>query len=212
MQSSARHDAQRFARDARAFRNTARTQISEIAGRVGSAREDVASSWRETVSRAEPAVDRSSIALLRAFQIVLAVILAIPALVTKSLRIARIATRQIEDSLDRGQAWYGQAQDRSDDVREQILSSIHALPRSRRDIRRQRIKSMSGVVGAFGAGLALGWFAHEYRRRHLQIAADEQAQLHAQHVAELDAADVAALGDGAVESVGGKIASAAASD
>lgn len=205
-------DAHRLLRDARKLGGGARDQWSQAATRFDAVRGDVATTWRDGVKRAEPAIERSSVALLRTFQVVVAMLIAIPALIAKSLRIARITARQIEDSLDRGQTLYGQARDRTDNVREQLLTAAHALPRSRRDTRMQRFTTASWLVGGFGAGVAVGWFAHDLRQRRLQAAVDEQARLHAQHVAELDAADLAELSDGTAATLADEIAPAQAAE
>ncbi len=133
---------------------------------------------RDRVDDLEPAARRTGVGVLTLAQALLAVGIAIPRLMARAVRVARILTERAEYVADRGHHWSERARE-----------AAHALEPSRRDQRRRRLRATGLVMGGFGIGFAVGWIMGDARGLAARAAAQDEADAHAREVALADAID-----------------------
>lgn len=128
----------------------------------------------------EPRARRAGVGVLELGQALIAVAVAVPRLVSKSLTIARVLTERAEAASRRGH-----------EVAEKTREFAHAVPPSAREIRSRRWRVVGWLSLGFAGGFAAGWIVGDARGLAAQARDDEQARRHASVVALKDAGKAA---------------------
>lgn len=135
--------------------------------------DDVRSHYEHHV---EPRARRAGIGALEVAQALLAVGVAVPRLVARALKIARVLTEQAES-----------AQQRGHDLAERARDLAHSVPPSARFARSRRWKAFGWITLGFVGGFIAGWVAGDARGLAARARDEEQALRHARVVALNDA-------------------------
>ncbi len=170
--------ARRRTTDVRAIASELRDRGADVFEAIPDRLEQARDVVRDRVDDLEPAARRTGVGVLTAAQALLAVGIAIPRLMARAVRVARILTERAEYVADRGH-----------DLSERAREAAHALEPSRRDRRRRRLRATGLIMSGFGIGFAVGWIMGDARGLAARAAAHDEAEAHAREVALADAID-----------------------
>jgi hypothetical protein len=128
-----------------------------------------------TLPDREELTRRAGIGVLEGAQAVIGLVVAVPRLFVRALRIARELTERAE-----------RVADHSHELRARARRVAQAVEAPRRARRRRRVESVGLVAAGFGVGVAVGWFVADRRIRAEREHDAAQARAHAEMVRAAD--------------------------